>query len=502
MNAMTRRPGGVLRALGMVVVIALVMTSCASADDTGDTGETSGAGTVTPRVNNGPNVVLISTDDQALVDLRWMPRTRKLIGDRGARFTNFIAPHPLCCPSRAQILTGQYAQNNGVRGNRGKYGGYRSLEDPEHTLPVWLNDAGYRTSFVGKYVNGYKRSMGIPDGWENWDATVRLAYRGFEQYDGSKARRPGGYHTDYVADQSTAEIGRLAAEDQPFFLWSSFYAPHGICSATHEVGCANPPRVAHRFANKYRGVHAPSLRKPSFNEKNVSDKPRYVTKGGKVDRHKVQRLFKQRIRALASVDLAVARIVKALRRAGELDDTMIAFISDNGYLNGEHRFQGKKLAYEESVRVPLLIRGPGIPAGTVLRQTTAMIDLAPTFADVGGAEPSVTVDGQSLVELAQQPAGRDRTLLVQAGLSGPDPQGVGWHFAGVRTNRYTLVYWFTNGFVELYDRRRDPYQLHNVAEVRRYAAPLDELARRTRKLLECSGQSCGTHFGPLPAPRR
>ncbi len=305
-----------------------------------------------------------------------------------------------------------------------------------------------------------------------------------------------------MAERSVEEIERLAADDQPFFLWSSFYAPHGICSAKNEIGCAKPPEVAHRFADKYRGVHAPSLESPSFNEKDVSDKPRYVTKGGKVDRDKVQRLFKQRIRALASVDLAVARIVKALRQAGELDDTLIAFISDNGYLNGEHRFQGKKLAYEESVRVPLLIRGPGIPAGIVLRQTTAMIDLAPTFANLAGAEPTVTVDGQSLIELVRQPEGQDRTLLVQAGLSGQDPLGVGWHFAGVRTNRYTLIYWFTSGFLELYDRRRDPYQLHNVANVPRYAAPLAELARRTRELLGCSGESCSTPFGRLPAPRR
>lgn len=500
MNPVSRRPGGALRALGLVLASALVVTSCTSS--AGDTEETSGAGTVAPRINEGPNMVLISTDDQSLIDLRWMPRTRKLIGQRGARFTNFIAPHPLCCPSRAQILTGQYAQNNGVRGNRGNYGGYRSLEDPQHTLPVWLKDAGYRTSFVGKYVNGYQRSMGIPAGWDDWDATVRLAYRGFMQYDGSTSRQPKGYHTDYVAEKTAQEIEGLAADDQPFFLWSSFYAPHGICSATHEVGCAKPPKVAQRFAHKFRGVRAPSLSSPSFNEKNVSDKPRYVTKGGKVDRRKAQRLFTQRIRALASVDLGVARIVKALRRAGELDNTVIAFISDNGYLNGEHRFQGKKLAYEESVRVPLLIRGPGIPAGTVLRQTTAMIDLAPTFADVAGAEPTVTVDGESLVELARQPEGRDRTLLVQAGLSGPDPQGVGWHFSGVRTNRYSLVYWFTNGFLELYDRRKDPYELHNVAEDPRYSAPLQELARRTRELITCSGESCRTHFGRVPAPRR
>jgi N-acetylglucosamine-6-sulfatase len=498
MNGIARRPGGVLRAVGMALVVALAVASCdASADVTTDKHDT-----VTRQVNDGPNIVLISTDDQALVDLRWMPRTRKLIGNRGARFTNFIAPHPLCCPSRAQLLTGQYAQNNGVRGNRGAYGGYRSLVDPEHTLPVWLNDAGYHTSFVGKYVNGYQKSMGIPAGWEDWDATVRLAYRGFMQYDGTAARQPNGYHTDYVAEQSTQEIERLAADDEPFFLWSSFYAPHGICTATNEVGCAKPPEVARRFADKYARVRAPSLDSPSFNEKNVSDKPRYVIKDGKVDRRKAQRLFTQRIRSLASVDLAVATIVKALRGAGELEDTVIAFISDNGYLNGEHRFQGKKLAYEESVRVPLLIRGPGIPAGTVLRHTTAMIDLAPTFADVAGAEPTVPVDGQSLVELSSQPEGMDRTLLVQSGLSGPDPLGLGWHFAGVRTDRYTLVYWFTNGFVELYDRRRDPYQIHNVADLPRYSQTLQELALRTRELIGCSGESCHTQFGPVPAPRR
>ena len=124
------------------------------------------------------------------------------------------------------------------------------------------------------------------------------------------------------------------------------------------------------------------------------------------------------------MDRAVAEIVTALREAGELEDTVIAFTSDNGFLYGEHRYQGKTLAYEESLRVPLLMRGPGIAPGSVRTRTTAMIDLAPTFADLAGAEPLVPVDGESMVDLATGAgSGEDRTLLVQAGIRGPDRRG-------------------------------------------------------------------------------
>lgn len=480
----------------MAFALALLVTSCRSTHEVR-------SGEAGAPANDGPNIVLISTDDQALIDLRWMPMTRRLIGDAGVDFSNFIAPHPLCCPARAQILTGQYAQNNGVRGNRGQHGGYQSLDDPEHTLPVWLRDAGYRTSFVGKYVNGYHPEMGIPEGWENWDATVRLGYQQFLQYDGSEVSQPEGYHTDYVARRTTDEIAELADGDQPFFLWSSFYAPHGICSATNEIGCSTPPPVAPEFAESFKGVRPPFLDSPSFNEPDVSDKPRVVTRGGKVDVGKTKRLFLQRIRSLASVDRAVAEIVAALREAGELEDTVIAFTSDNGFLYGEHRYQGKTLAYEESLRVPLLMRGPGITPGSVRTRTTAMIDLAPTFADLAGAEPLVPVDGESMVDLATGTgSGADRTLLVQAGIRGPDRRGLGWDYRGVRTDRYTFIYWMQTGFAELYDRTRDPFQLRNLARDPRYVATVQELLTRTRELGVCSADSCRAEFGPVPPPLR
>lgn len=485
----------VLAAMAAVLLVA----SCQSSDG----GVSSRDLTATPasEVSDGPNIILITTDDQALVDLRWMPLTRKVIGGAGVTFDNFIAPQPLCCPARAQILTGQYAQNNGVRSNHGDHGGYLALDDPSRILPAWLKQGGYTTSFVGKYINGYKSRLGVPEGWDRWDATVRLGYQGYLQYDGRTMSKPSAYHSDYVADRSVGEIEELAADDRPFFLWTSFYAPHGICSPTREIGCKTPPPVARQYARAHAGLRAPFLDKPSFNEQDVSDKPRAVVRRGKVDPAEAERLFRQRIRSLMSVDHAVARMVDALDRAGELDDTVIAFTSDNGYLYGEHRYTGKTLAYEESVRVPLLMRGPGIEPGTRLRQTAAMIDLAPTFADLAGVDPMVEVDGESLVQLARHPEpATDRTLLVQAGIRGPNLDGLDWEFRGVRTSRYTFVYWLKTGFVELYDRRRDRYQINNVAEDPRYTAILEELTDRTRALGDCSGDACRTDFGPVPEP--
>ncbi len=451
-------------------------------------------------VSDGPNIVLITTDDQALTDLRWMPKTRRLLGDGGATFTSFLAPQPLCCPARAQLLTGQYAHNNGVHNNSGTNGGYQRLES-ETALPVWLQKVGYRTAFVGKYLNGYRASDGVEPGWDSWNPTLTRPYRGFTQFDEGELVRPSGYHTDYVTRQSTGSIEELASAEQPFFLWTSFYAPHGICAIAGEVGCSTPPRVASRHVGRYRNVRAPALDSPSFNERDVSDKPRLVVRRGRVDPEKAQRLFSTRLQALASVDEGVAAIVHSLQDAGELDDTVIVFTSDNGFLNGEHRWTGKNLAYEESLRVPMLMRGPGIPAGVERSQISAMIDLAPTFADLARARAEVEVDGASLMAVARTgPRPVDRPLLVQAGIRGPDNRGLGWLYRGVRTNRYTFVHWLQSGFVELYDRRRDPYQLNNVAAMPRYAPVLADLAQRTDELGDCTGQSCRPAFRPVTTP--
>ncbi len=461
------------------------------------------AGEPEPVLGFRPNIVLISTDDQTLEEMRWLPKTRALLGDRGVTFNNFVAPHPLCCPSRAQLLTGQYAQNNGVRGNSGPYGGYTRFT-PESALPVWLQDAGYRTAFVGKYLNLYSPGAGTEPGWDVWNPTVKQVYqyRGYTQLDRGQLVQPPGYHTTYVADQSTEIVEELAAEDEPFFLWSSYVAPHSVCRTTEEEGvCPEPPRPAAKYADRFGDVRAPFLSSPSFNEPDLRDKPWVVTKRGPVDAAQQQRLYVERVRALASVDDAVESIVAALERSGELDETLIVFTSDNGYLFGEHTASGKVLAYEESLRVPLLMRGPGAPPGVFRDQTVAMIDLAPTFAELAGASPDLELDGTSLLPwLKGEAQRRDRTLLVQAGPKGADEAGLGWWYRGVRTDRYTYLVWAKTGKRELYDRRTDPFQLVNVANNSAYAEVVTELQRRGSLLVECSGSSCEEDFGPVPEP--
>ena len=452
-----------------------------------------------------PNIVLISTDDQTLDELRWMPQTRRLLGGAGATFTNFLAPHPLCCPSRAQILTGQYAQNNGVRDNGGRHGGVRAFAEAEQeALPVWMANAGYRTGFLGKYLNGYTTDRGVPPGWEEWDATVAgiFDYYGFTQFDGTDTSTPAGHQTDYLAARSAQFIDEASTDDRPFFLWASYSAPHGTCIGDTEGRCAAPPIPAKRDAERYAGVAAPFRGSPGVRETDLDDKPGFVTEAGPADPREMQTLFTQRIRSLAAVDDAVATTVAALRHTGELDDTLVVFVSDNGYLFGEHSYVGKIVPYEESLRVPLLVRGPGVPAGVVRDQVALMTDLAPTFAAVADADPLRPVDGTDLLPWARHDAGQpERTVLLQAGWRGADPERKLWLYRGVRTDRYTYVRWRTDDLVELYDRSTDPDELDNVGDDPRYAAVVDELAHRTRKLGRCSGPSCRVEPGPVPEPR-
>ncbi|KRF02914.1 hypothetical protein ASG88_06020 [Nocardioides sp. Soil777] len=452
-----------------------------------------------------PNIVLITSDDQTAVELRWMPRTRRLLGRAGVSFSDMVAPHPNCCPSRAQILSGQYAHNNGVRTNGPPWGGHQRF-DPSTALPVWLQRAGYETGFVGKYLHGYDESDGIEPGWDRWRPIIGVLsdYHSFLQYaDGELVRfGPEDYHTDEVARQSRELVRDLGAGDRPFFLWSSFLAPHGTCQGNPQPDCSGPPPAADRHADILGDVRLPALDSPSFNKRGPWAKARGTSAPAR-SRTDAQRLFTQRVRALAALDEAVAGIVEELDRTGELENTVLMFTSDNGYLFGEHRLVGKNVPYEEAVRVPLLMRGPGIPAGQRRTQTVATIDLAPTIAELAGARPMRRTDGTSLLPYAvadrPQP---DRALLLQAGSKGT-VKARAWTFRGVRTDRYTLVRWKKPRLRELYDRRRDPYQLTNVHADPRYQRIRRQLTRLLRDRLEdCRGNGCRRPVPELPRPGR
>lgn len=501
---MVARLGGrlLLPLAGALVVALLLAAPVGDRADTGPAALSSSAWDQGASADRRPNVVLITTDDQTLSDMHWMPRTRRLLGAAGVTFTQGISPHPLCCPARALMLTGQYAQNNGVRDNSGDHGGFESLERPGNTVATWLRRSGYRTAMIGKFLNLYYERHGQQGGWDVWNPLVGNTV--YEPYDHRFfADPPGGgerkHVTDAVRDQTLALIDAWSAEDRPFFIWSSYVAPHGGCTE-EKRDCSAPPVPPERYADAYPGSVLPSLRKPSFNERAMGDKPRWMRRLAKQSPAAMKGLFQARIRSLAAVDEAVAATVETLRERGELANTYLLFTSDNGYLLGEHRLEEKIFAYQESLRVPFLLRGPGVPPGVKRRQVVSTVDIAPTLVDVAGANAMRTMDGRSMMPFAESPRKLTRTALIQAG----PRRRIGtrqWTYRGAYTPRYTYVRWTRTGFEELYDRRRDPYELSNVAGNARYRAVRAEMRHRTKVLKRCSGRSCSTDFGRVPRPR-
>lgn len=454
-----------------------------------------------------PNIVLITTDDENLSDMRWMPKTRRLIGAAGATMTNSISNHPNCCPARGEILTGQYAQNNGVRTNAGRFGGFRSLHDYHDTIAPWLSDAGYRTSFTGKFLNGFRASSREPVGWTQWHALLdgKGLYRYYDYaIDSNDQIRwyPKLYVADYLAAQGDQFIRNAAADGKPFFLWESHVAPHGALLHGHW----KPPVPARRDQGVLTHVRPTSFSDPSFREADLSDKPQFMTGLPLFPDRLLNKYFTRRIQSLQAVDDAVATTIATLRETGQLANTYIIFTSDNGYLLGEHNFRGKVLAYEDALRVPLLIRGPGIASGVRRSQVVATLDLAPTIADIANAHATVPLDGRSLLSILTSDTGNGwSSLLVQAGPrtgtplanTGTDPSG--WLFRGLRTPRYTFVH-YPLYRDELYDRHRDPAELKSVLHQPAYAQIRRMLEHRLSILADCKGATCRTDFPKLPPP--
>ncbi|MGZ4442531.1 MAG: sulfatase family protein [Nocardioidaceae bacterium] len=459
---------------------------------------------VRPRADHRPNIVLISTDDETMTDMRWMPITRRLIGARGVTFPHMLSPHPLCCPARAQILTGQYAQNNGVRSNAlALLGGFHRL-DGSRTIATWLHASGYQTGFVGKYLNEFNRRDGLQPGWDVFNPTIRGVYHyyDFSMFENGHPRSyPRIYNPDLVSRRTVDYIHQFHKERRPFFIWASHVAPHGACTESQELSCTAPPVPAHRDAHRFAHERSPSLRDPAFDEVDVSDKPWVIRNNPMLSRGVVDHDFRDRIRSLQAVDRAVRATVRALRRTGELRNTIIAFTTDNGYLLGEHRYMSKNVPYEQALDVPLLVRGPGIPHGQVRRQTVAMIDLAPTFLQAAHAHADLRLDGRSLLPLVRDPRRPGyRTVLIQSGPRARSQVPYGWYYRGVRTGRYTYVHYPVTGFTELYDRRRDPAELQNVADDPAYLLVEAALQQRLVALEDCSGAPCRQDFPPLPHP--
>ncbi len=478
-----------------------------------------------------PNVVLLMTDDQTVRDLQVMSHTRAAIGAQGVTFTDYRAAFPLCCPARSTMLTGQYAHNHRVLGNKPPRGGY-ALLDKLHTLPVALQQHGYANSHIGKYLNGYERKpfRNIPPGWSNWHGTLRT-YRmyGFQLNDNGvvhtygSLRRPNKrlYQTNVLRRIATRFIRGRAHADHPFFLSVAFLAPHAeIFDGFSHAPRPDPDDVG-RFA------HKPLPRDPSFDEADMSDKPAWLDRQLGGPRHALKparivaitRRFRARQETLLAVDRAVEAIVDTLRDTGQLRGTYIIFTSDNGFMEGQHRIQsGKVVAYEPSTALPLLMRGPGIPAGRVSREPVMDVDLAPTILDMTDApHHGWTIDGRSMLPFAQSPqrARTSRPRLMEVGPQDSrrgdlDQDGARVRrterlrlprYGGVATSRYRYVRYFS-GQEELYDLARDPFQIANRVHDPRYLHTRRFLRREFQRLRDCRGAACRRRIGATPGPGR
>ena len=483
----------------------------------------SGAGRAqsTPR----PNVIEIVTDDQTVRDLEVMTRTKALIADEGVTFSNSFVNFPMCCPSRATILSGQYAHNHGVMGIYPPTGGYGKF-DSDNSLALWLQRGGYHTGHIGKMLNGYGSDSpaNIPQGWNEWYASVdpstyrmygyTLNENGvFNTYGDPNEENPAVYQTDVYTDKAVDYVNRNAPAPSPFYLSLNYLAPH------HEEAPVRDQtsvivRPAKRHVNTLSSAGLPTG--PAFDEPDLSDKPPHVQRRstGQFSPEQIQEIgrnFQRRQESLLAVDEGIERIVNTLRANGELENTYIVFTSDNGYLQGQHRIPSGKLApYEPSIRVPLLVRGPGIPRGRTSKEMVVNADLAPTIVDVTGVRPLKVQDGRSLQRFWKRPRLKTtRPIMLQSGgvNRGFEEQDAGpvavlrplQTYKGIRTERYLYVSYRTNT-KEMYDLASDPFQLDSVIDDPRYREARRELRKQLTALKTCRGRSCRLQRDEVPGP--
>ena len=383
-------------------------------------------------------MVVIETDDQTVESMRVMNNVNSLIAGQGATFQNSFVNYSLCCPSRATFLTGQYMHNHGVLGNQppnGGFGRFQALHG-NNNLAVWLQRAGYYTAMIGKYLNGYSNNPLVPPGWSEWRAAAPDTQEGLrlhaerERQPGPLRPDPADFKQDVLTRKAVNLVDRRAPRAQPFFLWLTYTAPHGGGPNPNPNppfncdGTAKPaPRHAHAFDSE------PLPRPANFNEADVSDKPAEIQNRPRLSASQIaniQRRYRCRLESLLSVDEGVEGRPRA-KGKGRAQQHRAHVHLRQRLLPGEHRIpSGKMHIYEESIRVPLAMRGPGIPQGVNVNDLAINADLAPTIVEVANANPGLVMDGRSLIPVAQQPGiEQGRELLIE------QPS-----FAAIRTERY------------------------------------------------------------------
>jgi N-acetylglucosamine-6-sulfatase len=452
-----------------------------------------------------PNIVFILTDDLSLDLVRFMPHVQAM-DKSGLTFRNYFVSDSLCCPSRASILSGKFPHDTSVLANFGPHGGFPAFHDrglERHTFAVALHRQGYVTAMMGKYLNGYMQPPGrlgdgtsadvpltyVPPGWSEWD----VAGWGYSEFDytlnengrvRSYVHRPSDYLTDVLANKGAAFIRRSAGRHHPFFLELATFAPH------------SPFVPAPRDDRDFPRLATP--RHPNFDVVPTSA-PRWLAHHPRLSGQQVADVdsaFRQRAQSVQAIDRMIGRVEAALATAGVSGDTYVVFSSDNGLHTGEYRLMpGKLTAYDTDIHVPLLVTGPGVKPGTSTNSMAENVDLAETFAALGGTR--LAGDGHSLVPLLHGAGAadwRDAVLVEHQGtrLSVLDPDfqqpasGSPTTYEAMRTPRFLYVE-YADGEREFYDLRSDPFELHNRAA--RLTRPQSALLHsELRRLKRCHGE--------------
>jgi arylsulfatase A-like enzyme len=467
-----------------------------------------------------PNIIVIMADDMRWDDLPAMPNVRRLLADQGVSFSNSFVNFSLCCSSRASFLTGEAAHNHGILGNTvaTQGGAWKFKAQDSNTLPVWLQRAGYQTGIIGKYLNGYgynadsttydTASVGYrAPGWDDWevmpDPLGTYNYYNYAINDNGVIKKFGSTPAEYQIDvlgQRMINFVDAASGSKPFFLWFTPLAPH-VGGGSEDPVFPEGPVPAPRNKGMYQSLALPQPQ--NFNETDVTDKPVFMQSLPLIDTSNlafVTNTFRNRRETLFGLDEWVGTLVNTLKKEGKLDSTIIVFTSDNGWSQGEHRrTRGKQVVYEESIRVPLIIRGPGIPAGQTRTQYVNNLDLVATIVEAAHASAGHPSDGHTLSSLLSDANTTWRTGLLVEGMDvSYMTQDDSKRFMAVRTPNYVYVE-HTTGEKELYDLLQDSAELTNVIGNPVYANAVSAFAGELTHLRGCVGQTCWT---TLPEPTK
>ena len=444
-----------------------------------------------------PNILLVLTDDQDADSISEMPTVQSQLVDRGTTYDRAFVTTPLCCPSRASILRGQYAHNHGLWDNKPPEGGFRGFQElglEDSTVATWLDEAGYHTGFIGKYLNEYgdydDPTTHVPPGWDRWlgyqggpqEQSTRGAFKVNDQGKVVRIDATEEHDTDYFARKAETYIKNRQAS-KPWFLMVATNAPHV------------PAQASARNENAYAGRTMPKT--PSFNETDVSDKAspwrdnallpeECPSQARKEPGERLQcvpeadEAWRNRMESLRDVDDMIAKLLAALRDEGFARETYVILTSDNGFALYQNRIFSKGAPYEPSQRVPFIARGPGVPKDQVDHHLVANFDLAPTFAQWAKARTPDFVDGSSLVPIIDNPNASWRTRLLFEHHPGNN------NFEAIRTSADQVYIKYPNtNETEYYDLDKDPYQLNGQAET-----PPPQLDEQLKDLMRCSGASC------------